>query len=447
MPRGLVPAGLTDLGLLWLGERLAPFQLWGFWDLPRPLDADRLAAAAERLVARHPLLGCRLRVGRFGAAWVPLAGLRPADRVRCTVVDDRAAAEAATARVVETVLDVEAGPIFAVRCFEWGGGGRLVLHVHHCLVDGFGFLRLMEDLAAAYADPGAFPASPLVPGRTAWQVGRRLRPRHWLAMPGVFLREQILRFLLAPDLLPFAMDRASRPGGGLGRGRYAAVDLPPEAWRALHRWCLAEGVTLNDYLMTATLVALAAWNRSRGAADERAAVPLGFASNFRLRYAPQATAVANLSATHPFWVPLREIDDVPRTLPRVRARLDALKRRGLGLDSLGMSLSAGLLPFALRRRLVDATLEVLARWIRRMNALTNIGPLPERAGRFGPALLAERCAVLAPMFAPPTMMFTATTYRDRATLLIGYDGRGLSDGAAASFAALLEAALRSVLPG
>ncbi|MEW1639119.1 amino acid adenylation domain-containing protein [Streptomyces sp. NPDC093801] len=128
-------------------------------DLPRGIDAAGLAATLDAVLDRHDLLRSRLvRDGGEPSLVVrPQGSVRAADLVRRVPVaggwDDPAALEAATAELDASAgrLDPEAG---TMADFVWfaadSGEGRLLVVLHHLVVDGVSWRILMSDLAEAW---------------------------------------------------------------------------------------------------------------------------------------------------------------------------------------------------------------------------------------------------------------------------------------------------------
>ncbi|WP_052433450.1 non-ribosomal peptide synthetase [Streptacidiphilus carbonis] len=128
-------------------------------DLPAGIDRDGLAATVGAVLDRHDLLRCRLVTGDGGGLVVGPPGSVPADRlVRSVGCDGRwdepswrelllAELELAARR-----LDPAAGVVAQFVRFDPVDGrtGRLLLVLHHLVVDGVSWRILLPDLAAAW---------------------------------------------------------------------------------------------------------------------------------------------------------------------------------------------------------------------------------------------------------------------------------------------------------
>jgi amino acid adenylation domain-containing protein/non-ribosomal peptide synthase protein (TIGR01720 family) len=150
---------------------LTPIQHWFFdQQLPRPhhfnqallletrtpLDATLLASALQHLLEHHDAL--RMRFTPSEAGWLQL-NLPPDDLVPLSFIDLSAVpAEAVAERIeaeatlLQSSLNLSDGPLLRVALFDLGKGrdGRLLIVIHHLVVDGVSWRILLEDLQTAY---------------------------------------------------------------------------------------------------------------------------------------------------------------------------------------------------------------------------------------------------------------------------------------------------------
>src|SRR5262249_46248720 len=169
------PALLTPVQHSFFAQDLAPrsgFVQALLFAAASPLSTPALAAAMDLLVRHHD--GLRLRFSRQGADWIA-RHVPPAEAVaRVARVDlsalppehGRRELESGTAWVAEG-FDLGAGPLVAAVAFAVGGGGeggdRLLLSIHHLLVDGVSWRVLLADFETGYpaaggSRPGGRPA-------------------------------------------------------------------------------------------------------------------------------------------------------------------------------------------------------------------------------------------------------------------------------------------------
>ncbi|WP_412765391.1 non-ribosomal peptide synthase/polyketide synthase [Pseudomonas sp. NGC7] len=129
------------------------------------LEADRLNAALHALLAHHDAL--RLQFAPSGGNWSASFGTAAPSTLLWTrtLRDD----EALRGLVDEAQrsLDLEQGPLMrAVLALLPDGSQRLLLVIHHLVVDGVSWRVLLEDLQQAYASLGSGQA-PSLPAKTS----------------------------------------------------------------------------------------------------------------------------------------------------------------------------------------------------------------------------------------------------------------------------------------
>ncbi|GLK69617.1 non-ribosomal peptide synthetase [Hansschlegelia plantiphila] len=147
---------------------LTPIQRWFFaQDIPNrsrwnqsvtlsaaaAVDDSALAAAFAALVARHGAL--RLRFAPAAEGWRQAYG--PVDAEAALVVRDVAdeAASAALAEELQTGLDLTTGPLIRAALERRAKGARLMIVVHHLVIDGVSWRVLLQDLETAYGQAAA----------------------------------------------------------------------------------------------------------------------------------------------------------------------------------------------------------------------------------------------------------------------------------------------------
>ncbi|QDE72517.1 non-ribosomal peptide synthetase [Myxococcus xanthus] len=172
---------------------LTPIQHWFFelgleaphhWNMSlllearASLDAALLERALAHLLAHHDAL--RLCFARGEDGWHQ-AICEPGARVTVARVDlstvpeaERPAALSRHAEAAQRALRLD-GPLVQAVLLEWGTGhpSRLVLVVHHLVVDAVSWRILLEDLAAAYTRLAAGDAVVLPPKTTSFQAWAR----------------------------------------------------------------------------------------------------------------------------------------------------------------------------------------------------------------------------------------------------------------------------------
>ncbi|HEU0076011.1 MAG TPA: condensation domain-containing protein, partial [Longimicrobiaceae bacterium] len=261
---------------------LTPIQRWFFArDLPaphhfnqallleprQPLGAELAARAVAALEAHHDALRLRFRRDRDGWTQVHAsvgehAPLAVAD-LSGLAEDARGGALAAAAERVQRSLELEHGPLLRVVLFTPGAGAqRLLLVIHHLVIDGVSWRILLEDLETAYAQLERGEAVRLPRKTTSWKEwaqGLERQAGSWaLQEEAGYWREQAGR-----EVAPLPMDD---PAGEntVARARSVAVRLSEEETEALLREVPAAYRTqIDDVLLTALARALARWTGER----------------------------------------------------------------------------------------------------------------------------------------------------------------------------------------
>ncbi|MGD1922105.1 MAG: condensation domain-containing protein, partial [Pleurocapsa sp.] len=117
------------------------------------LNTDWLQLALNHLVSHHDAL--RMRFDRSNSSWKQF-NLETVEDISLTVVDDfkgkfvRAIGN--TAEQLQASLDITQGKLIAGALFRSGDGksDRLLLIIHHLVVDGVSWRIILEDIATAY---------------------------------------------------------------------------------------------------------------------------------------------------------------------------------------------------------------------------------------------------------------------------------------------------------
>ncbi|WJV50826.1 non-ribosomal peptide synthetase [Streptomyces flavofungini] len=245
-------------------------------DLPEGIDEAGLAATLGAVVDRHDLLRARLVDGVLSGLVTRAPGSVDTAslirRVACAGPWDTdewhksllAELDAAAGR-----LDPVGGTVAQFVWFDAGPqrAGRLLVALHHLVVDGVSWRILMPDLAAAWQQVRAGAAPELAPVATsvrrwshalveeAGRPGRTAELEHWKSV------------VEGPDPVLGArrLDPAVDVVATLGKVR---VQLPPAVTEALLTTLPATyrgGV--NDGLLAALAMAVARWRHGRGVAE------------------------------------------------------------------------------------------------------------------------------------------------------------------------------------
>ncbi|MBI3847814.1 MAG: amino acid adenylation domain-containing protein [Planctomycetes bacterium] len=232
------------------------------------LEPSLLERALERLVEHHDAL--RLRFERTESGWrQSLATLPISVPVECvdltrTAPRDRAAAIEGAANRVQGSLDLAHGPLVRAALFDLGDASpmRLLLVIHHLVVDAVSWRILLEDLETIVRAMLRGEA-PSLPSRTAsfrrWaeSLADAARSESVAAEASFWTSEARRRVRPLPLDHPAGSNREAD-------ARTVTADLDPETTKAL----LAEAPTalrasVEEVLLAALAIALSRWSGER----------------------------------------------------------------------------------------------------------------------------------------------------------------------------------------
>ncbi len=231
------------------------------------IDVEAVERSLEALCLHHDALRhrfvraqdgawqqvCQPPPGRPGFAWVDLAGLAPQER------------EEAMGRLCERAqrgLDLERGPLVNALGMEWEGEWRLLLVIHHLVVDGVSWRILLEDLQNAYARLSAGGEAELGRKTTSFQQWSQSMS---LIARDPRLRDQAQYWLQGADGDSWRLPRETDSQGD-GRNlestaRLAHLSLGPERTGQLVQSApQAYGASIQEALLSALTGALLDWS-------------------------------------------------------------------------------------------------------------------------------------------------------------------------------------------
>jgi amino acid adenylation domain-containing protein/non-ribosomal peptide synthase protein (TIGR01720 family) len=347
---GSAPAVVAEQGLVSGPAPLAPIQRWFFEDEPadphhwnqalllevrRPLAPGHLEEALAALLAHHDAL--RMRFVRIASGWEQSnAAVAPprVERVDLSSLPgpEQAARIAAVAARLQGSLDLREGPLLRAALFEPGGTGssRLLLVIHHLVVDGVSWRVLLEDLLAAYRRLEAGAPVQFPPKTTSFRDWARRLDEHG--------RSQAARAELAwwPEQpwhtaapLPFDLPTA---GDDLeGAASPVSASLTPEETASLLREVpRAYRTQVDEVLLAALLQTLSRWS---GAATIRLDLE-GHGREDLLSGVDVSRTVGWFTSVYPVLLQRPELAAPAEVLKAVKEQLRRIPRRGAGFGLL-----------------------------------------------------------------------------------------------------------------
>ncbi|AUX43561.1 uncharacterized protein SOCE26_050110 [Sorangium cellulosum] len=232
------------------------------WTAAAPLSPEIAAPALAAVMRQHDAL--RLRYPRSEAGWAQqhaAEGELPLERVDLSRVgaQERAAAVEAAASALQEGLSLEAGPLARAAWLDLGeAGARLLLVIHHLVVDGVSWRVLHEDLEHAALQLLSGEPPRLGAKTTSFREWSE-RLHGWVERGG--LSDQ-LGYWQAQCRRPVARLPVDREAslGTIGQSRTIAVQLSTSETTALLRDVGAAYRTeVNDVLLSALTEVLSAW--------------------------------------------------------------------------------------------------------------------------------------------------------------------------------------------
>ena len=264
---------------------LTPIQHWFFeqrfvaphhwnqtWllEMNQALDGELLEQAVQQVLTHHDAL--RLRFTPEGSGWLQwheegekAVVFRQVDLSELSAAEQQVALEAIAAEA-QASLHLEAGPLVRVVYFQMGLNqpGRLLIVIHHLVVDGVSWRILLEDLTTAYQQlrKGHMPH---LPAKTTsfQQWAQRLTEYAQSAD----VRQELLYWLniaIRPPL-PLPVDSTNdRKANTMASAGTVDVSLSAEETEALlHSVPKVYHTQINDVLLTALVQAYAWWTGER----------------------------------------------------------------------------------------------------------------------------------------------------------------------------------------
>ncbi len=161
---------------------------------------------------------------------------------------------------LQSNLNLSSGPLFKVAYFFFGSHkpSRLLLILHHLVVDGVSFRILLEDFQTAYQQISCGETICLPPKTTSFQQWSRLL-KEYAQSPK--LKQELAYWLVQPQtqVMPLPVDYPE--GSNIeGSNRIVSVSLTPKETRALLQEIPATYLTeINEVLLTALVYAISQW--------------------------------------------------------------------------------------------------------------------------------------------------------------------------------------------
>nr|WP_307818931.1 non-ribosomal peptide synthetase [Streptomyces sabulosicollis] len=350
---GVGPIRETPI-ITWQRERGGPvdrFSQTMLLRVPADLGLARLRHALQTVLDHHDVLRMRLTRQTPDAPWameVPGPGAVPA-APRVTRVDvaglagealsERVTAE--SARALDRLAPATGGMVEAV-WFDAGPDrpGRLLLVLHHLVVDGVSWRILVPDLTAAWQAAGAGRAARLEPVGTSFRTWAE-RLAEEAHSPRRTAELELWERMTATPERTLGRRPLDPARDTVGTARSLTLTMDPERTTAvLTEVPAALSASVNEVMLTALALAVTGWRRRREGGDNTA-VLIDLEGHGREEFAPDI----DLSRTVGWFTSLYPVrldpgrpdpEQAPGTaaLKRVKEQLRALPDNGLGYGLL-----------------------------------------------------------------------------------------------------------------
>ncbi|MFL6120498.1 amino acid adenylation domain-containing protein, partial [Actinophytocola sp.] len=306
-------------------------------DLADGVDRTALTAAVRAVVAHHDALRTRFHLD--GDTWrqepaectvdvetIDLA-TRAEDTEDTAAEADLAARVAAAAETARASLDLIEGPVLRALLFDLGPTrpARLLLVVHHLVVDGVSWRVLAEDLATAYAQAVAGEPMRLTPVGTGFGEWAHRLGEHVTA--GGF-DDDLPHWTATPTPAPLPTDRDGDATAGTARSLTARLDRDTTA-TLLRLTETRYRAHAEDVLLTALGRVLAGWTGR----DTVAVTLEGHGREDVLPGSDLSRTVGWFTTQYPLVLSL-PATGWDATLKAVKEQVRAVPRRGISYDAL-----------------------------------------------------------------------------------------------------------------
>ncbi len=342
---------VAEQGLVAGMAPLTPIQQWFFaqgfeqpqhwnqslmFDSPKPLEVGVLGAAISGLMDHHDALRSRFQISEERQQQIFERSAPEQGRV--THLDlSRLRAEEGSGQIsslaaqAQAALDLRCGPVLRAIYFEIGGevGHRLLLVIHHLVIDGVSWRVLFEDLAALYGQLASGQAPSLPAKTTSYKSWAEKSVAHVAA--GAL--DQELEFWRAARPLGSAGLPLDFPSGdnSLMSADGVVVELDADLTRSLLQEVpAAYGTEINDLLLSALLLTL-----SGGAGDRELLLEMeGHGREMVFADVDLSRTVGWFTTHYPVLLRGPVGADLGATLIAVKENLRQLPARGIGYGML-----------------------------------------------------------------------------------------------------------------
>jgi amino acid adenylation domain-containing protein/non-ribosomal peptide synthase protein (TIGR01720 family) len=302
--------------------------------LAQPLDAAVLQRALSALANRHDALRLRFSADTAGV-WHQTARPTGADTPALEFHDLRAVGDArlgaritALATDVQSRLDFISGPLWRVAQFDCGArGARLLIAVHHLIVDGVSWRILVEDLDALYRrEAGAAPGTGVSLPATTSSFLAWAHHLHGEATATFRDERGYWQQLAATGTQPLPEDFNHGANTEASTADVTIALESPDTLALLQRAPAAYNTQINDLLLTALARAFSQWTGR----DDLTLSLEGHGREDLFEGLDLSHSIGWFTSIFPVHLALAAGDDLGAQLCNIKEQLRRVPRRGIG---------------------------------------------------------------------------------------------------------------------
>lgn len=420
----MVKAELLD-SILWAFEDVfGPFNIQVLVEFdPLPTRTDFLRGI-EQTFAQIPILGCRIEKGRWRDRWVPIPGLNLDSLIE--IVDlsnnsseafDQVSDQAFVERVADR-MNITQDPPFSLLIFQSGKKGLAIFRFHHAIADGNGCLQLLYQIGENMKPGNQAQTKPVSLDRGFSQVLRSFGVKD---IPGIAW--DIIKESLAPILLLFSKPLAEMAplSEGPRKASVKKLVIQGEPYQRLLQAAFENGITINDILVVALLKIASNLNSQLKVPGKR--LNALFTVNLRRYMNTPRIQVTNISSLSTISVLVDRLNTFKEAAKIVHDKIGEMKRKYLGI---GYIMVPQLMTLFMPSPLMHYFVKRYSGFMLKLTAshgvgMTNIGGMDEFLTPFGDS--ARSASVIATMLEFPIPVITATGFKNRLTIFLGWQYR------------------------
>ena len=326
---------LTPIQHWFFEQRFTHQQHWNHSMLvgsPTPFDHTALANALQALLNHHDAL--RIGYRQFCEGWCQQNRDR-GETLSLTVTDLTSHPEARcaltqTAHQLQETLDLERGPLLRAGLFRLGADGdRLLLTIHHLVIDGMSWRILFEDLADAYRQ-ACQGQSIVLPAKTSSFQTWAHALQEYAHSAELQTECEYWRRMVEENGLGIYEDCANGDDT-VASTEHVTIGLDAErTTRLLGEARNAYHTDINDLLLTAVMRALKRWRGIRSLLIDME----GHGREMLFDGIDIARTVGWFTSLFPVWLALDEGDDMACDIKTVKEMLRTIPKKGIGYGIL-----------------------------------------------------------------------------------------------------------------